>query len=140
MSVRYFLDTNLFVYGLDPASPTKAAIALKLIREGITGRKGVISFQVVQEFFNVAFRRFPTRMTTPEAERFLANVLRPLLAVHSTTALYGEALRLRSTLKFCWYDSLMVSAALQAKCGILYTEDLQHGQKIGSLQIVNPFL
>jgi predicted nucleic acid-binding protein len=56
--------------------------------------KGVISYQVTQEFFSVALRRFEQPMTVVEAEQYLANIFRPMLAVHSSHALYAEALRL----------------------------------------------
>jgi len=140
MSARFFLDTNIFVYLFDRSAIAKAAKAQQLIRDALTSRKGVISFQVVQEFFNVALKRFSPPMTTAEAEQYLASVFRPLLAVHSSAALYAEALRTREAGRISWFDSLIVSAAIQSGCDRLYSEDLQHGQKFGSVQIVNPFL
>jgi predicted nucleic acid-binding protein len=56
MNGRFFLDTNVFVYSFDSDAPEKARRAGGLIREALAARKGVISFQVVQEFFNVALR------------------------------------------------------------------------------------
>lgn len=143
MSARFFLDTNIFVYSFDSNATnatTKAKRAQQLIQDALTSRKGVISFQVVQEFFNLALRRFSQPMTAAEAQQYLATVLRPLVAVHSSVALYGEALRTYEANKISWYDSLIVGAALQAGCVRLYTEDLQNGQKFGSLQVVNPFI
>src|ERR1700721_1117979 len=64
----------------------------------------------------------------------------PLVGVHSSQALYAEALHLQVKSGMSWHDSLIVSAAIQAQCDFLYTEDLQHGQRFGSLQISNPFL
>ena len=60
MSGRFFLDTNanIFVYSFDANSPKKSARARKLIRSAIETRGGIVSYQVVQEFFNVALRRF----------------------------------------------------------------------------------
>jgi predicted nucleic acid-binding protein len=140
MSDRHFLDTNLFIYSLDTAAPVKAQKAHDLIRAAIAQKTGFISFQVVQEFFNVAFRRFSPRMSLVEAERYLHSILHPLLAVHSSAALYTEALNLHAAGGLAWYDALIVAGALQARCSILYTEDLQHGRKFGALKIVNPFL
>ncbi len=140
MNARFFLDTNIFVYSFDPTAPKKARGAMQLIRQAVATRKGVISFQVVQEFFNVALRRFRQPMTVLEAEQYLATVFRPLLAVHSSQALYGQALRLSGQYSVSWYDSLMVAAAMEARCGVLYSEDLQHEQRFGSVQVVNPFL
>jgi predicted nucleic acid-binding protein len=100
----------------------------------------MISYQVVQEFFNVALRNFPQPMTAADAEQYLGTVFRPLLGVHSSQALYAEALHLQTRSRLSWYDSLIVSAAIQARCDLLYSEDLQHGQRFGDLQIANPFL
>lgn len=75
-----------------------------------------------------------------EAERYLASILRPLIGVHSSMALLSQALLAYQGGKFSWYDALILSSAMQASCELLYSEDMQHGQKIGSLCIVNPFL
>jgi len=140
MSDRFFLDTNIFVYSFDQSAPVKARKAIQLIREALTTQKGVISYQVVQEFFNVALKRFSRPMQATDAEQYLRTVFHPLLSVHSSQALYAEALHLHAERGVSWYDSLIVSAALQARCDLLYTEDLQHGQHFGSLQVTNPFL
>ena len=65
--------------------------------------------------------------------------------MHSSQALYAEALFLHaqsglSQEGISWYDSLIVSAAIQARCEILFSEDLQHGRRFGSLAVQNPFL
>jgi predicted nucleic acid-binding protein len=140
MSDRFFLDTNIFVYSFDRTAAVKARKAQQLIRLALTSQKGVVSYQVVQEFFNAALKRFVVPLTVSEAEQYLATVLSPMLSVHSSTSLYVQALRTRAATHYPWYDSLIIGAALQAKCDVLYTEDLQHGQKVGPLRIVNPFL
>jgi predicted nucleic acid-binding protein len=140
MSDRFFLDTNIFVYSFDHSAAAKTQIAAQLIRTALTTQKGVISYQVVQEFFNVALRRFSQPMQAADAEQYLSTVFRPLLAVHSSQALYAEALHLQAQSRLSWYDSLIVSSAIQARCDLLFTEDLQHGQRFGSLKVRNPFL
>jgi predicted nucleic acid-binding protein len=79
-------------------------------------------------------------MTVAEAEQYLATVFRPLMAVHSSQALYGAALRLSDRYRLPWYDSLILAAALEGQCSVLYSEDLQHGQRFEGLQVQNPFL
>jgi len=140
MSDRFFLDTNIFVYSFDHSAAAKARKAAQLIRKALTTRKGIVSYQVVQEFYNVALRRFAQPMRQGDAEQYLATVFRPLLAIHSSQALYSEALRLQSQASLSWYDSIIVSAAIQAQCDVLFSEDLQHGQRFGSLRVTNPFL
>ena len=87
MSGRFFLDTNIFVYSFDASSPKKAAQAQKLIRNALATGGGIVSYQVVQEFFNVALRRFSKPMSSLDAEQYLSTTFRPLLAVHSSPAL-----------------------------------------------------
>ncbi|MGC2821301.1 MAG: PIN domain-containing protein [Candidatus Sulfotelmatobacter sp.] len=139
MSGRFFLDTNVFVYTFDAKAHVKAKKAAYLIRRASDTGEGIISYQVVQEFFNVALRRFTQPMSVAEAEQYLITVLRPLLAVQSSPALYLQALRIAEKHRMSWYDSLIVAAALDGQCERLYSEDLQHGQKIESLRIENPF-
>jgi predicted nucleic acid-binding protein len=139
MSARFFLDTNIFVYSFDQSAPAKARRAAQLIREALTTQKGLISYQVVQEFFNVALKRFSKPMQAADAGQYLIAVFRPLLAVNSSQALYAEALFLHAQSGLSWYDSLIVSAAIQSRCEILFSEDLQHGQRFGALQVRNPF-
>jgi predicted nucleic acid-binding protein len=139
MNGRFFLDTNLFVYSFDRDDAAKARRATQLIQQGVATRKGIISYQVVQEFFNVALRRFAQRMTVAEAEQYLGTVFRPLLAVNSSQALFSQALLLTGKHALSWYDSLIVAAAIESKCSVLYTEALKDGQRFGEVQIKNPF-
>jgi predicted nucleic acid-binding protein len=139
MRDRSFLDTNIFVYSLGGTPAAKARRAAELVREAVASRNGIVSYQVVQEFFSVAFRRFTPPMTLAEAENYLASVFRPMLAVQSSQALFAEGLRLYERHRLSWYDALIVAAALESNCSVLYTEDLHHGQKFGDVRIENPF-
>src|ERR1035438_9650661 len=109
MNARFFLDTNIFVYSFDRDSASKARRATQLIHQAVATRKGMVSYQVVQEFFNVALRRFAQPMAVAEAEQYLGTVFRPLLAVQSSQALYSAALRLNGKHHLSWYDALIVA-------------------------------
>ncbi len=139
MNGRFFLDTNIFIYSFDRNSPEKLRRSTQLIRQAIATGKGAVSYQVVQEFFNVALRRFAQPLTVAEGEQYLGTVFRPLLTVHSSQALYGEALHLQHRYRLPWYDSLIVAGAIEAKCSVLYSEDLQNEQRFGDVQTENPF-
>jgi len=119
--------------------PAKARRAATLIRDGLETGSGIVSYQVVQEFFNVAFRRFAQPLSAFAAEEYLNTTFRPLLVVHSSPALFVSALRIYAQYHFSWYDSSIVAAAQEARCSILYSEDLQHGQRVDDLRIENPF-
>lgn len=84
MSDRFFLDTNIFLYSFDRNAPKKAARATRLIRRAIEARQGIVSYQVVQEFFNVALCRLAEPMSGAGAEQYLSTTFHPLLAVHSS--------------------------------------------------------
>jgi predicted nucleic acid-binding protein len=139
MTARFFLDTNVFVYAFDVNSPKKSAQAEKLIRSAIQTRGGIVSYQVVQEFFNVALRRFAKPMTSTDAAQYFSTTFRPLLSVHSSLALFGEALRIAARFRLPWYDSLIVASAIEGQCSVLYSEDFQDGQQFGNTAISNPF-
>jgi len=140
MNDRFFLDTNILVYSFDQPPSHKSETADRLIREALATGRGVISYQVVQEFFNAAYRRFPDPMRVEQAEQFLSAVLRPLWVVHSSPALCLKALQILERFQLEWYDALIVAGAIEAKCGILYSEDIQNGQKFEDVEVRNPFL
>jgi predicted nucleic acid-binding protein len=140
MSDKYFLDTNIFIYSLDPVDPRKARIAEELVTRGVGSRLGVISYQVVQEFMNVSLRQFRATMTATELELYFFKVLLPMMTIPSSSGLFLEALRLQKTDQIAWYDSLIVAGAIQGGCKVLHSEDMQHGRRFGDLVIHNPFV
>ena len=74
-----------------------------------------------------------------DAERYVNAVLTPLFRVFPGLSFYRQALAVKGRWRFGFYDSLVVAAALEAGCTTLYTEDLQHNQKIDGLRIIDPF-
>ncbi|HTH46905.1 MAG TPA: PIN domain-containing protein [Candidatus Limnocylindria bacterium] len=139
MSARFFLDTNVFVYTFDHSAPLKRKRAEQLVAEAMDGQAGVISSQVVQEFLNVATRKFSPAMKPAEARAYLDTVLIPLCEIFPSAALYQQTLQIQAETGFSFYDSLMVAAALEADCATLYSEDLQHDRRLHGLAIINPF-
>lgn len=140
MNGRCFLDTNIFIYSLDRRNPGKAAIAVRLIEDQALDGTGVVSYQVVQEFVNVALKRAPELLEAIAGDMVLTTLFAPMACVQSSHALCLDALRLHRRYQLAWYDSLIVSAASQANCAVLYSEDLQHGQQINGVRVQNPFL
>jgi predicted nucleic acid-binding protein len=140
MNVKSFLDTNIIVYAFDQSFPAKATIAQRLIADGVADKQAIISYQVVQEFINVALRGFHLAIVRSDLETFVLTALFPMMAISSSPALLIEALRLQSASRLAWYDSVIVAAAIQGRCKVLYSEDLQHGQRFGDLVVQNPFL
>ena len=137
---RVFFDTNIVVYCFDTLEPRKQTRAKDLLAHALNNQTGVVSYQVIQEFCNVATKA--KRLQLPQ-ERILAYVnlvLQPMNQVGPSPQLIESALKLRTEYSFSFYDSLVIASAQQAKCQVLYSEDMQHMQRVGSLQVVNPFL
>lgn len=138
-SARFFLDTNVFVYTFDGRSPSKQKRATDLVESALSSHRGIISYQVVQEFLNIATRKFSAAMPGDEAQVYLSRVLMPLCEVFPDAKLFSQALSISSGMQVSFYDALIVSSAVSGGCRILWTEDLQHGRRIGDLEIRNPF-
>ncbi len=137
MSVEWkFVDTNVLVYLFDVDAPDKRARAQALLRE----EKDciVLSIQVLGEFYVTVTRKFTESLSRESAARAVDAFSRfRVQPVHPETV-NAAIRRSRSTLLSYW-DALIVEAALTAGAGVLFTEDLQDGQRIEGLQIVNPF-
>lgn len=140
MATYGFIDTNIFVYTFDQGDPVKQARAQALVGNALTAQNDCISYQVIQEFLNVATRKFKNRLTHADAKKYLTLVLQPLCRVYPNGALFSEALDIANRWQYSFYDSLILAAAKQAGADVLYSEDLQHGQMIGRVRIVNPFV
>lgn len=132
--IACFIDTNVLLYyfATDPTALHKKTIAETLLDQNDC----VLSVQVLQEFYVQVTR--PTRISSDEAERFIISMLRfPIQS--QTPELLQLAFDIRRQLKFSYWDSAIVAAAMMTNCDILYTEDLQHGQIINGIKVVNPF-
>jgi predicted nucleic acid-binding protein len=140
MNAKYFLDTNIFVYSFDRQYPDKQKCAKELIGKALEDGNGCISYQVVQEFLNVSTRKFATPLSANDAEDYLTMVLEPLCEIFSTINIYRKGLEIMERWQYSFYDSLIIASAISTDCRILYTEDLQHDQKIENLTIINPFI
>jgi predicted nucleic acid-binding protein len=129
----FFFDTNILLYLLSGDNEKAASV------EAIVSKGGIISVQVLNEFASVASRKLG--MTYAEIREYLVTIraicdVRPLTV---ETHLLG--LDIAERYGFSFYDSLIVSAALLSDCTTLYSEDMQHGQKIENRMVIaNPFL
>jgi predicted nucleic acid-binding protein len=132
MSAKPFLDTNVILYLLSEDT-TKADRAEALLAQG-----GTVSVQVLNEAANVMTRKL--KMGLDEVGDILAGVRHFCEVVPVTIEIHDQAFAITRGFGFSIYGSLIVSAAIAAKCAVLYSEDLQHGQQVGDqLTIINPF-
>ncbi|MGB8260571.1 MAG: PIN domain-containing protein [Terracidiphilus sp.] len=127
-----FFDTNVLYYAFSQAG-ARTRTAEQLLLQG-----GVVSVQVLNELASAA--RLKLKMSWPEVEQAIEGTVllcpNPRALTLDTTL---AALRICARYGFAIYDGLIVASALEAGCSELYTEDLQHGQVIDGLRVVNPF-
>ncbi len=131
-----FFDTNILLYLFDQREVLKREIARKLFSAYLESKTLRISTQVVQEFYSAATKKLRLPLYEVAAE------VRALCGLEMTTVSRVEILRaidIRHRIQISFWDGLIISAAETAGATILFTEDLTHGQTIGSIQIVNPF-
>ncbi|MDE0309152.1 MAG: PIN domain-containing protein [Acidiferrobacterales bacterium] len=137
MNGKYFIDSSVLIYVFDETDSDKRTRSEDLIQSAVREGTGCISYQVVQETINVITGKLSA--TAIQAHQFLEDVLVPLWSVNPTNRLYRCGLDIMRRYRFSFYDSLIVAAALEARCKTLFSEDLQDGQIVEKLTIVNPF-
>jgi predicted nucleic acid-binding protein len=139
MNVKYFLDTNIFIYSFDHAQPEKKERSQALISEALQTGAGLISTQVIQEFFSVALGKFVVPLKPEDCKLYLQTVLAPICRVFPDEALYESALDVFKETGYSFYDALILAGALRGGAAILFSEDLSSGHQIGGVKVVNPF-
>jgi predicted nucleic acid-binding protein len=136
MSGREFLDTNVLIYAHDDREPDKQAAARALIRRLVRERRGVVSVQVLQDFFAIATRKLG--IPSEHARRQLLEY-----ACFDVIALgfpdVVAAVDLHRIHHWSIWDALIVRAALSGSCAVLNTEDMQSGYAVDGLTLRNPF-
>ena len=137
MAARSFLDTNILIYSVDRADPAKQNTALELIARHAKDRTGVISTQVLQEFYSAATRKLGIE---PLQARQHLRDFRVFDIVQVTPAIIEEGIDCSILHQLSFWDGLILAAAATAKSAELLSEDLGHPQKLQGLTIRNPFV
>lgn len=136
MSERSFLDTNILVYTDAVDAPAKKRRALELLAEQRLARTGVVSLQVLQEYFVTATRKLAVEADVARRKvQLFANYHLVVLDVDDVLA----AIDLHRLHQISFWDALVVRAAKEGGCSVLYSEDFQAGRSIDGIRIVNPF-
>ena len=136
MSARSFLDTNVLVYTDDADSPAKKRQALELYADCRRQKRGVVSMQVLQEYFVTVTRKLGVDVAVARRKTELFGVL-DLVSPSLDDVL--AAIDLHRLHQLSFWDALIVRAAIVSGCSRLYTEDLHHGWKLDGLEVINPF-
>ncbi len=135
MPIRSFFDTNVLVYADDKSAPAKQRKALDLVAEHRRARSGVLSLQVLQEYFVTVTKKL--HLDASIARRKIELLAEFDVATPEVADILA-AIDLHRLHKFSFWDALVLRTAKQAGCSVLFSEDMQ-AREIDGLQIVNPF-
>jgi predicted nucleic acid-binding protein len=134
---RSFLDTNILVYSDDPRDPAKQAKALDLITDHLRLRTGVVSLQVLHEYFVSATGKLKL---DSELAKMRVEFFARFQVAEPTVGDILAAIDLHRLHSISLWDALILRCAKQSGCRVLFTEDMQRGQIIDGVRIENPFL
>ena len=137
MTARTFVDTNVLIYAHDVDSKAKHGIAKNVLRELWSERSGVLSMQVLQEFYVNVTRKIATPLPKEKA-RLVVNTY-AIWCTETTPAEIAAAFRIEDEAKIGFWDALIVASA--SKCGAarIFSEDLNPEQSIAGVRVENPF-
>jgi predicted nucleic acid-binding protein len=133
MSDKPILDTNILIYAFGKQDDARKQLAIEIIT-----KCNIISLQVVNETIYVLQRKF--KFPNPELNKVVEFIKQNFVISDVNINTLDQTLKIAETYGFSFWDSMIVAAALNNHCSILYSEDLHHNQVVeGRLQIVNPF-
>ena len=137
MASRSFVDTNVLVYAEASDEPAKQRIALDLLKQLFETTSGVLSTQVLQEYCNVAIKK----LKLPPAHILAQlDLYEQFEVVQVTPAIIRSGLDLHQTRSVSFYDAIVLASAQMAGCSVLLSEDMNAGELVGGVRVINPFL
>ena len=133
-AIKTFIDTNVLIYAFTTDDPTKQETAL----QALENCSPVISTQIVKELSNVMLRK--TSIDLQTIQEIISEIIDVAEVANEEIRLIFAAFDICKRYKLSFYDSLVVATAINSKCQMLFSEDMQDGQTIDDkLKIVNPF-
>jgi predicted nucleic acid-binding protein len=136
-SLRSFLDTNVLLYADDSKDLRKQRIAVELILEHRSQRTGVVSVQVLQEYFVNATNKLKLDL---DVARYKVEFHSKFTVAEPNASDVVAAIDIHRIHRLSFWDSLILRMAKQTGCRVLLSEDMQHGREFDGVKIVNPFL
>jgi len=137
MSARSFFDTNVLIYADDKAAPAKQRRALDLVAEHRLAGTGVVSLQVLQEYFVTVTRKLHV---DPRIARRKVELLAEFDVAAPDVGDILAAIDLHRLHGFSFWDALVLRSAKQSGCRVLFSEDMQEAREVDGVHIMNPFL
>jgi predicted nucleic acid-binding protein len=139
MTDRCFVDTNILVYAYNADEKEKHARSAVLLKELWDQRTGVLSLQVLQEFYVTVTQKIEKPMSSEEAKKIVEDYIAAWEIVEPTTKTLLIALEARDKYQLHFWDAMIFAAVKEAGVKVIYTEDFQHGCEIEGIRFVNPF-
>ncbi len=134
---KVFFDTNILVYSVDERTPEKKVIASNLLDEASRSKNGIISTQSLQEFYNAAVKKLNlSKQAAKEYVDFFSKQF-PVKEISIPLIIKAIDISIKNGLSF--WDSLILSAANDTGCILVYSEDMNSGQIICGTKVLNPF-
>jgi predicted nucleic acid-binding protein len=134
---KCFIDSNAFIYLLDATDVKKNKLALELFATRLNMFDTYISTQVIKEVSSVCLRRL--KYSIDEVYR-VVDLLNEHNVMDTSVETIKSGLEIVRNHSFSFYDSLIIASAIESNCSVLYSEDMNHGETIAGLKIINPFL
>jgi len=138
MSDKTFVDTNVLIYAHDVAAGTKHQIAKMLLRELWSERAGVLSVQVLQEFYVNVTRKIATPLSKDSARQVVSSYA--IWCTETTSSEISAAFRIEDESRISFWDALIVSSALKSGATRILSEDFNAGQRFAGIVVENPFV
>jgi len=141
MKDKVFIDTNIFVYAFldtdDSSQHAKHLKAVEFLKQFDADSQVIISTQVLSEYYSALLKNNISDEDIQESAKQLVNSIE---VVSVSKNIVMDSYSIKNKYRYSYWDSLIISSALQSNCTVLYSEDLQHSQKIeNQLSIINPF-
>src|SRR5271163_429156 len=138
MSVKTFVDTNVLVYAHDVDDPSKHDLARDALRELWTDGTGVLSPQVLQEFYVNVTRKIATPLAKDAARQVVSSYA--IWCTETTSSEISAAFRIEDESRISFWDALIVSSALKSGAARILSEDFNAGQRFAGIVVENPFV
>jgi predicted nucleic acid-binding protein len=138
MSAKTFIDTNVLIYAHDLDQKEKRSIAQRLLIELLKNRSGVLSPQVLQEFYVNVTRKIAKPLTKRAAREIVEDFR--VWCIDTTAIEVTTAFRIEDEAKISFWDAMICASALKAGAEVILSEDMNSGQKVAGIRIENPFL
>ena len=138
MSDKTFIDTNVLIYAHDIDANAKHKIAKEVLQELWNERTGVLSAQVLQEFYVNVTRKIPSPLSRDLARLVVSSYA--IWCLETTPTEILAAFRIEDESRIGFWDALIVSSAAKSGANRILSEDLNAGQRIAGILVVNPFV